>query len=86
VITPNVHDRRDVAETLRRADAGYVRAPDVVGIRDVNPLEEVGIDPVPRAGLFVDRLDAHPPHEGPDMEAVDDAHEFAVPVGERDRL
>ena len=68
-----VHDCREVAEPLRHGDVGYVRAPDVVGLCDIKPVEKIGIDPVSRmglrkAGFFVDRLDTHLPHEGPDVD------------------
>lgn len=65
---PPVHHRHEIHEALPQRNVGDVGAPDCVRPLYFQPFEQVGVDPVARAGrarfgLRMDRLDAHLPQQ-----------------------
>ena len=71
-----VDDGGQVDEAPRHRHVGDVHRPDLVGAVDVMPAQQVRVDLVPRrwlrgVRLAVERLDAHPLHQGRDMPAAD---------------
>src|SRR5665811_697437 len=64
-----VHDRRKTAEAPRHGQVGDVRAPDLPGVGDVHPPQQVRVDRVVRMrlgepALGIERLYPHLAHEG----------------------
>ena len=72
-----VHDGQQVQEVALDGNVGYVRAPDLIGPLDGEPLQKIGINPVLRdAGWWSAALGRWPvaPSTASDAEPGDDPH------------
>ncbi len=84
VPTEPVHNRHQIHEPLRESDVRDIRPPDLIGSRDGQPSEQVGVPPMLRRShaqprLWVDGFQPHPPHEPPHSFPIDGCSDGVEP-------